>query len=50
MARTVALTGGSGKLGRAVLAALIEDGWTVINFDRVLLGQPSPLHSHRSHH
>jgi hypothetical protein len=26
MARTVAVTGGSGKLGRAVLSALIEDG------------------------
>ena len=38
MDRTVAVTGGSGKLGRAVVAALIEDGWTVVNFDRV----PSP--------
>jgi nucleoside-diphosphate-sugar epimerase len=38
MARTVAVTGGSGKLGRAVVAALIEEGWTVVNFDRV----PSP--------
>jgi len=38
MARTVAVTGGSGRLGRAVVAALIEDGWTVVNFDRV----PSP--------
>ncbi len=36
--RTVAVTGGSGKLGRAVVSALIEQGWTVINFDRV----PSP--------
>jgi NAD(P)-dependent dehydrogenase (short-subunit alcohol dehydrogenase family) len=35
MARTVAVTGGSGKLGRAVVAALIDEGWTVINFDRV---------------
>jgi nucleoside-diphosphate-sugar epimerase len=35
MARTVAVTGGSGKLGRAVVPALIEDGWTVVNFDRV---------------
>jgi nucleoside-diphosphate-sugar epimerase len=35
MDRTVAVTGGSGKLGRAVVAALIEEGWTVINFDRV---------------
>jgi nucleoside-diphosphate-sugar epimerase len=38
MNRTVAVTGGSGKLGRAVVAALIDEGWTVVNFDRV----PSP--------
>ena len=38
MDRTAAVTGGSGKLGRAVVAALIEEGWTVVNFDRV----PSP--------
>jgi nucleoside-diphosphate-sugar epimerase len=38
MDRTVAVTGGSGKLGRAVVAALIEEGWLVVNFDRV----PSP--------
>ena len=38
MDRTVAVTGGSGKLGRAVVAALIDEGWTVVNFDRV----PSP--------
>jgi nucleoside-diphosphate-sugar epimerase len=31
----VAVTGGSGKLGRAVVAALIEEGWTVVNSDRV---------------
>ena len=37
MDRTVAVTGGSGKLGRAVVAALIEEGWTVVNFDRVPL-------------
>src|SRR4029434_6629960 len=30
MDRTVAVTGGSGKLGRAVVAALIEEGWTVV--------------------
>lgn len=36
--RTVAVTGGSGKLGRAVVAALIEQGWSVVNLDRV----PSP--------
>jgi NAD(P)-dependent dehydrogenase (short-subunit alcohol dehydrogenase family) len=35
MARTVAVTGGSGKLDCAVVAALIEDGWAVVNFDRV---------------
>jgi nucleoside-diphosphate-sugar epimerase len=34
MDRTVAVTGGSGKLGRAVIAALIEERWTVVNFDR----------------
>jgi nucleoside-diphosphate-sugar epimerase len=38
MDRTVAVTGGSGKLGRAVVAALIDEGWLVVNFDRV----PSP--------
>ena len=38
MDRTVAVTGGSGKLGRAVVAALIEEGLTVVNFDRI----PSP--------
>ncbi len=38
MNRTVEVTGGSGKLGRAVVAALIEQGWTVVNFDRA----PSP--------
>jgi nucleoside-diphosphate-sugar epimerase len=38
MDRTVAVTGGSGKLGRAVVASLIQEGWTVVNFDRV----PSP--------
>jgi NAD(P)-dependent dehydrogenase (short-subunit alcohol dehydrogenase family) len=37
MDRTVAVTGGS-KLGRAVVAALIEEGWTAVNSDRV----PSP--------
>jgi NAD(P)-dependent dehydrogenase (short-subunit alcohol dehydrogenase family) len=33
MDRTVAVTGGS-KLGRAVVAAVIEEGWTVVNSDR----------------
>jgi NAD(P)-dependent dehydrogenase (short-subunit alcohol dehydrogenase family) len=41
MDRTVAVTGGS-KLGRAVVAALIEEGWTVVNSDRIpLAGQPA---------
>ncbi|HEX3788595.1 MAG TPA: NAD(P)-dependent oxidoreductase [Pseudonocardiaceae bacterium] len=31
----VAVTGGSGKLGRAVVAHLVEQGWDVINIDRV---------------
>ena len=35
MDRTVAVPGGSGKLGRAMVAALIQEGWTMINFDRV---------------
>jgi nucleoside-diphosphate-sugar epimerase len=35
MALTVAVTCGSGKLDCAVVAALIEDGWAVVNFDRV---------------
>lgn len=38
MSQTIAVTGGSGKLGRAVVAELIERGDTVVNFDRV----PSP--------
>ena len=50
MARTVAVTGGSGKLGRAVVTALIGDGWIVVNFDRVPgTRQPGPLHPHRPH-
>ena len=41
MDRTVAVTGGS-KFGRAVVAALIEEGWTVVNSDRIpLAGQPA---------
>jgi nucleoside-diphosphate-sugar epimerase len=35
MAQTVAVTGGSGKLGRCVVTALIADGWRVVNLDRV---------------
>jgi nucleoside-diphosphate-sugar epimerase len=34
----VAVTGGSGKLGRAVVSDLIESGYTVVNLDRA----PSP--------
>ena len=34
MAR-VAVTGGSGKLGRAVVAHLLDHGWDVVTLDRV---------------
>jgi UDP-glucose 4-epimerase len=34
-ARRVVVTGGSGKLGRAVVAHLSEQGWDVANLDRV---------------
>jgi UDP-glucose 4-epimerase len=34
MGRRVAVTGGSGRLGRAVLAELIEHGWDVVNLDQ----------------
>jgi NAD(P)-dependent dehydrogenase (short-subunit alcohol dehydrogenase family) len=37
MTQTVAVTGGSGKLGRAAVAALIEDDWAVVNL------RPRPL-------
>jgi len=40
MDRTVAVTGGS-KLGRAVVAALIEEGWTVVNSIATLAGHPA---------
>ncbi len=33
-AQRVAVTGGSGKLGRAVVAHLIEHGWHVVNLDQ----------------
>ncbi|GAA1686806.1 NAD(P)-dependent oxidoreductase [Glycomyces endophyticus] len=39
MAR-VAVTGGSGKLGRACVRDLVEHGWDVVNLDR----RPSPDH------
>lgn len=38
MARVV-VTGGSGKLGRACLADLIDHGWDVVNVDRVAPAQ-----------
>jgi nucleoside-diphosphate-sugar epimerase len=34
MTGQVAVTGGSGKLGRAVVTELIEHGWDVVNLDR----------------
>ncbi|MDH2413815.1 NAD(P)-dependent oxidoreductase [Nocardioides sp. CER19] len=33
--RRVVVTGGSGKLGRAVVADLVEHGWNVVVFDRI---------------
>jgi nucleoside-diphosphate-sugar epimerase len=38
----VAVTGGSGKLGRAVIHELSEHGYTVFNFDLVPPSSPSP--------
>ncbi|GAB3219623.1 hypothetical protein GCM10027447_02830 [Glycomyces halotolerans] len=38
MAKRVAVTGGSGKLGRACVRDLVEHGWDVVNLDRM----PSP--------
>jgi NAD(P)-dependent dehydrogenase (short-subunit alcohol dehydrogenase family) len=35
MTRTVAVTGDSGRLGRAVVHALVDDGWESVSFDRV---------------
>ena len=35
MSGKVAVTGGSGKLGRACIDALLEEGWTPFNFDLV---------------
>ncbi len=34
MTRVVAVTGGSGKLGRAVVTEMLEHGWEVINLDQ----------------
>ena len=31
----IAVTGGSGKLGRAVVAHLLDEGYSVVNLDRV---------------
>ncbi len=39
MAR-VAVTGGAGKLGRAVVADLLDHGWDVVTLDRVAPDQP----------
>jgi nucleoside-diphosphate-sugar epimerase len=36
----VVVTGGSGKLGRAVVAHLVESGWDVVNVDRVPAKEP----------
>jgi nucleoside-diphosphate-sugar epimerase len=38
----VAVTGGSGKLGRAAIAELLAHGWTVVNLDRVPPAVPMP--------
>ena len=34
--RNVLVTGGSGKLGRAVLGDLVQHGYRVLNLDQVL--------------
>jgi nucleoside-diphosphate-sugar epimerase len=36
----IAVTGGSGKLGRAVVAGLLADGYEVVNLDRVASADP----------
>ncbi|MDP9848510.1 NAD-dependent epimerase/dehydratase family protein [Streptosporangium lutulentum] len=40
MRSRVAVTGGSGKLGRAVVAELLAHGWDVVNLDLVAPAQP----------
>lgn len=42
MTRHVAVTGGSGKLGRAVVADLAHDGWAVHSFDVVAPRELAP--------
>ncbi len=42
--RHVVVTGGSGKLGRAVVAHLAEQGWDVVNLDRVPPPTPQPMY------
>ena len=64
MTRTVAVTGDSGRLGRAVVHALVDDGWELVIFDRVpapssptrfedageaVPSQPSPSHLRSTH-
>ena len=41
----IAVTGGSGKLGRHVVRRLIDDGHQVLNLDRA--GERSPRAGHR---
>jgi nucleoside-diphosphate-sugar epimerase len=40
MRSRVAVTGGSGKLGRAVIAELLAHGWDVVNLDLAVPAQP----------
>jgi nucleoside-diphosphate-sugar epimerase len=44
MTGRVVVTGGSGKLGRAVVTDLREQGWEVINADRTPPRAPDPAH------
>lgn len=41
--RRVVVTGGSGKLGRAVVAHLAEHGWQVVNIDRAAPAVEQPM-------